>query len=99
MKTEIIQPRAKHWTAEKPNLYTLEIYANGEKIEESIGFREVTIDGKVFKINGNPVKLMDSMPKLRNPAPTLGQDNDSVYQDIFGYTPEKIAKMRADGVI
>ena len=52
-----------------------------------------------LKINGNPVKLMDSMPKLRNPAPTLGQDNDSVYQDIFGYTPEKIAKMRADGVI
>ena len=57
MKTEIIHHRAKHWTAEKPYLYTLEIYANGEKIEESIGFREVTIDGKVFKINGNPVKL------------------------------------------
>ena len=57
MKTEIIRPRAKHWTAEKPILYTLEIYANGEKIEESIGFREVTIDGKVFKINGDPVKL------------------------------------------
>ena len=57
MKTEIILPRIKPWTAEKPNLYTLEIYANGEKIEESIGFREVTIDGKVFKINGTPVKL------------------------------------------
>ena len=56
-KTEIVHPRAKHWTAENPNLYTLEIYANGEKIEESVGFREVTIDGKVFKINGNPVKL------------------------------------------
>ena len=57
MKTEIVHPRAKLWTAEKPNLYTLEIYANGEKIEESIGFREVSIDGKVFKINGDPVKL------------------------------------------
>ena len=57
MRTEIILPRIKPWTAEKPNLYTLEIYANGEKIEESIGFREVTIDGKVFKINGTPVKL------------------------------------------
>ena len=57
MKTEIVHPRAKHWTAEKPSLYTLEIHANGEKIEESIGFREVSIDGKVFKINGNPVKL------------------------------------------
>ena len=57
MKSEIVHPRAKHWTAEMPTLYTLEIHANGEKIEESIGFREVTIDGSVFKINGNPVKL------------------------------------------
>ena len=57
MKTEIILAKAKPWTVEKPTLYTLEIYANGEKIEESIGFREVTIDGKVFKINGTPVKL------------------------------------------
>ena len=57
MKTEIILPRVKHWTAEKPNLYTLELYSNGEKIIESVGFREVTIDGKVFKINGKPVKL------------------------------------------
>ena len=45
------------WTAEEPNLYKLEIRANGEKIIESIGFREITIDGKVFKINGEPVKL------------------------------------------
>lgn len=45
------------WTAEEPNLYTLELQANGEKIIEKVGFREVTIDGKVFKINGVPVKL------------------------------------------
>ena len=57
MKSEIVHLGAKHWTAEKPYLYTLEIFANGEKIEENIGFREVTIDGRVFKINGNPVKL------------------------------------------
>ncbi len=48
---------AKLWTAQEPNLYTLTIRANGEKIIESVGFREVTIDGKVFKINGKPVKL------------------------------------------
>jgi len=47
----------KLWTAEEPNLYVLELFANGEKIIEQIGFREVTIDGKVFKINGQPVKL------------------------------------------
>lgn len=45
------------WTAEEPNLYTLELQANDEIIIEKIGFREVSIDGKVFKINGEPVKL------------------------------------------
>lgn len=50
-------PQVKVWTSETPNLYTLEIYANDEKIIESIGFRKVTIDGKVFKINGEAVKL------------------------------------------
>ncbi len=48
---------AKLWTAEEPNLYKLEIHAKGEKIIESVGFRVVSIDGKVFKINGTPVKL------------------------------------------
>lgn len=54
---EIIVPNVKPWTAEEPNLYTLELYANGEKIIENVGFRKVTIDGKVFKINDKPVKL------------------------------------------
>ena len=45
------------WSPENPQLYTLYLYANGEKIEEKIGFREVCIEGKVFKVNGVPVKL------------------------------------------
>ena len=57
MKAEMVVSDVRLWTAEEPNLYTLELYANGEKIIESIGFRTVTIDGKVFKINGKPVKL------------------------------------------
>ena len=57
MKAEMIVPKVKAWTAEGPKLYTLELYANDEKIIESVGFREVTIYGKVFKINGQPVKL------------------------------------------
>ena len=56
-KGEITVPNVKRWTAETPNLYTLEIHGADEKIIENIGFREVTIDGKVFKINGEPVKL------------------------------------------
>ena len=45
------------WSADNPELYELELIANGEKIIEHIGFREVSIDGCIFKINGAPIKL------------------------------------------
>ena len=57
MKSEMVVPNVKRWTAEEPNLYTLELSANGEKIIEKIGFREIKIDGKVFKVNGEAIKL------------------------------------------
>lgn len=47
----------KRWTAEKPDLYTLKLYAEGEVIIEKVGFRQISIEGKVFKINGETVKL------------------------------------------
>ena len=53
----VILSDVKPWTAETPDLYTLTLTANGEKIIENIGFREITIDGKVFKVNGEAVKL------------------------------------------
>ncbi|MGC8643207.1 MAG: glycoside hydrolase family 2 TIM barrel-domain containing protein, partial [Isosphaeraceae bacterium] len=53
------------WTAETPNLYTLVIQHEGgtgiagagEIVSARVGFRKVEIDGRVFKINGVPVKL------------------------------------------
>lgn len=56
-RVELCVENAKKWTAETPVLYTLELYAAGEKIVEKVGFREVRIDGKVFKINGAGTKL------------------------------------------
>ncbi len=45
------------WTAEQPTLYPLVIESEHEVIYEQVGFRQVTIDGKVFKINGEPLKI------------------------------------------
>ncbi|MBO4217091.1 MAG: hypothetical protein J5940_04030 [Clostridia bacterium] len=45
------------WTAETPNLYCLHINYNGEDIYKNFGFREITTDNAVFKINGSPIKL------------------------------------------
>lgn len=50
-------PAVTPWTAENPALYTLTLRACGEKIVERIGFRRVSIEGKVFKVNGEAVKL------------------------------------------
>ncbi len=54
---EISLKNVKKWTAETPNLYTLTLFSEGEMIVEKVGFREVSIEGKVFKLNGEAVKL------------------------------------------
>ena len=56
-KIELTVPEVNPWTPDSPALYTLELHANGEKIVERIGFRKISIDGEVLKINGLPVKL------------------------------------------
>ena len=56
-KVELLVKNVKKWTSETPKLYSLTLFANGEKIIERIGFREVSIDGKVFKLNGTAIKL------------------------------------------
>lgn len=49
------------WTAETPNLYTTVLSLSGGKKGEIIstrtGFRKIEIKGRVFTINGAPVKL------------------------------------------
>ena len=50
------------WTAETPYLYTLRTTLLNKKgtlqvFEHKFGFREVTIDGNVLKLNGQPIKL------------------------------------------
>lgn len=46
------------WTAETPNLYTVVINSSeGEFMSSKIGFRKIEIDGRIFKVNGVPIKL------------------------------------------
>jgi beta-galactosidase len=46
------------WTAETPNLYTVVLTTNeGEILSQKIGFRKLEIRGRVFLVNGVPLKL------------------------------------------
>lgn len=46
------------WTAETPNLYTVVLNsAEGEILSQKIGFRKLEIKGRIFMVNGVPIKL------------------------------------------
>ncbi|HBH94538.1 MAG TPA: glycoside hydrolase family 2 [Ruminococcaceae bacterium] len=45
------------WSAEKPYLYDLVICAGEEKIGEKIGFRSISAENGVLRINGVPIKF------------------------------------------
>ena len=56
----VFEPRL--WTAETPYLYTLRTTLSRkgkvlQTFEHKFGFRELTIDGKILKLNGQPIKL------------------------------------------
>lgn len=72
--------------------------------------RHIAVDREMFlecdhpvaghiKLNGNPVKMMDSMPRLRMPAPALGQDNPEVYRSLCGLSDRELDEMKQAGVI
>lgn len=50
------------------------------------------------RILGFPLKLSDATLSVRRPAPTIGQHTDEVLGE-FGFGPQQIAKLRADGVL
>jgi len=46
------------WTAETPNLYTVVLTnSEGEILSSKIGFRKIEIKGRIFTVNGVPIKL------------------------------------------
>ncbi len=54
--------------------------------------------GKI-KVTNSHIKMSETKPGFRSPAPSLGQHNDEIYGGLLGYPAEKLAQMRADGII
>ncbi len=52
-----------------------------------------------FVAPGIPIGMSASPPSLENDAPLLGEHNKDVYNGLLGYSPEKIASLKAEGVI
>ncbi|MCQ2437528.1 MAG: DUF4981 domain-containing protein [Clostridia bacterium] len=64
------------WTAENPYLYSLMLSCADEHIVNRVGIREITVDDRIVKLNGKPIKIRgvnrhDSDPVL---GPAVGYD-------------------------
>ena len=59
---------------------------------------EHPVIGKM-KVNGNPIKLMDNMPEISKPAPTLGQHNEEIFCGLLKHSEERIKEWRKDNII
>jgi len=68
------------------------------------GAREMFVEvdhpkaGKM-KITGSHIKLSDTKPCIKAPAPLLGQHNEEVYKDFLGLSADEIAAMKKDGLL
>ncbi len=75
------------WTAETPYLYTLrtKLIQKGKTLqtfEHRFGFRELTIDGKVLKLNGQPIKLRGVTSHSTDPVTVKVINDASILRDM-----------------
>ena len=75
------------WTAETPYLYTLRttLYQKEKTLqvfEHKFGFRELTIDGKILKLNGQPIKLRGVTSHSTDPVTVKVIDEASILRDM-----------------
>ena len=75
------------WTAETPYLYTLRTtLLKKDKVlqtfEHKFGFRELTIEGNVLKLNGQPIKLRGVTCHSTDPKTVKVIDEASILRDM-----------------
>lgn len=75
------------WTAETPYLYTLRttLAQRGKQLqvfEHKFGFRKLTIDGNILKLNGQPIKLRGVTSHSTDPMTVKVIDEASILKDM-----------------
>lgn len=67
------------------------------------GAREMFIEaeypkvGKI-KITNSHIKMSETKPGFRAPSPGLGEHNEEIYRELLGYSEEKLAHMKEEGI-
>lgn len=68
------------------------------------GVREMTVEMEqpglgMIKLMGNPIKMSETRPSPKGPAPGLGEDNRSVLAELLGLSEAELERLRQEGVI
>jgi formyl-CoA transferase len=82
-------------------IYTIKDVVEDKHISEAremfVPFSHPVI-GKM-KVNGCPIKLMDTKTSLRMPAPTLGQHNKEILTEYLNYSEEEYDKLIENNIL
>jgi formyl-CoA transferase len=52
-----------------------------------------------MKLTGAHIKLSETKPSIRTPAPLLGQYNEEVFGELLGYSAARLKELKDEGVI
>lgn len=77
---DVVQPAL--WNAEQPNLYTLELFVEGETIVQEIGIREISIENAVLMVNRTPIKFKGVNRHDSNPYTGMTVTLDDMIEDL-----------------
>jgi crotonobetainyl-CoA:carnitine CoA-transferase CaiB-like acyl-CoA transferase len=82
-------------------IYSMRDIANDLHVKERGSIVEIydPASGKTFPLPQVPIRLLQTPGEIRFPGLPMGAANEVVYQDLLGYTSEKIGEMKAQGVI
>ena len=50
-------------------------------------------------IIGNPIKLYDTKPSVRTPAPMLGENTEELLSELLGYGTDEVARLKENGAL
>lgn len=70
-----------------------EVFSDPQVLAQEMVLEMVHPEAGPVRVTGFPVKLSETPARLRLPAPSLGADNDAVFEEL-GYSPERIAALR-----
>ncbi|MEU4968915.1 glycoside hydrolase family 2 TIM barrel-domain containing protein [Streptomyces smyrnaeus] len=79
---ESMSGQVEPWSAESPRLYEAELTVGGERIALRIGFRTVTVEDGLFKINGRRVLLRGVNRHEFHPETGRAVDDETMRRDL-----------------